>query len=249
MRLHEKTALVTGSSRGLGRHIALRFAQEGANIVVNYLSNARAADEVASEARTLGVEAVIIQADTTRSDQVEAMFGAAADRFGKIDIVVANAGVEKVNIPVAEISDEDFDNLMRVNTFGPFYVLRAAARNIADGGRIINVSSSTAVYPKQGMGLYGTSKSASRYLSKVLALELGSRQITVNNLVPGAVWGAGIFESIDPHDGFVKGLVSSVPLGRLATPDDVADLATFLAGDESVFVTGQDVIMNGGGDQ
>ncbi|WP_069159694.1 glucose 1-dehydrogenase [Nocardia altamirensis] len=246
MSLHGKVALVTGSSRGIGRAIALRYAERGADLVINYARDAAAAAEVQAIASAAGGKAITVKADVSDVDQIDQLFTTAIETFGKVDIVVANAGIEKVDIPVTEITEEDFDLLFRINTKGPFFVMRAAARHIADGGRIINISSSSTARPHPGLGLYGTSKTAPKYLVRVLAQEIGHRKVTVNSLVPGPIAGAGIFTDVNDTDPYQKALLDSVPLGRLATPGDVADIAEFLAGDQSFFITGEEILMNGG---
>ena len=245
MTLKGKTALVTGSSKGLGRAILLRLAGQGANVVVNYSRDEAAAIEVQKAAESLGVRAVTVAADVSRVDGIEKVFDAAVDAFGQIDIVVANAGMEKVNIPVTDVTEEDFDLLFRVNTKGPYFVLREAARRIADNGRIITISSNTTTVPQVGVGLYGTSKVATGYLARVLALELGPRGITVNTIVPGPIDGAGIFT--DPaNDEYKQSLIAMVPIGRLGTTEDVAGIAAFLAGDDAGLITGQQLVADGG---
>ncbi len=246
MGLEGKTALVTGSSKGLGRAIALRYAARGANVVINYSRDKRAGDEVLAEVKKLGAQAIAVQADAADVGDIDRLFRTAVERFDRLDIVVANAGIEKVNVPVVEVTEDDFDLLLRINTKGPFFVMQAAARHIADGGRIINISSSSTARPHPGLGLYGTSKTAPKYLVRVLALELGHRGITVNSIVPGPIDGAGIFTGVAVDDPYKKALLESVPIGRLATPGDVADVAEFLAGDQSGFITGEEILMNGG---
>lgn len=244
--LASKTALVTGSSKGLGRAIALRLAERGADVVVNYAHDADAAEDVRARIEALGVRALCVQADVSAVGEIAYLFEEALGAFGKLDIVVANAGIEKVNIAVVDVTEADFDQLFRINTKGPYFVMQAAARHIADGGRILNIASSSTAYPQPGLGLYGTSKTAPKYLAKVLALELGARQITVNSLVPGPIDGAGIFTGISDGDPYKKSLLKTVPVGRLATPKDVADFAEFLVSDKALFLTGEEVLMNGG---
>lgn len=241
-----KVALVTGSSRGLGRAIAIRLAERGADLIVNYVNNAADGEEVAQKARDLGRQAIAVQADVSRVPEIQALFDAALKAFSRLDIVVANAGIEKVNVPVVEVTEEDFDTLFRINTKGPYFVMQAAARHVADGGRIINIASSSTSRPQKGLGLYGTSKMAPKYLTRVLALELGARGITVNSLVPGPIDGAGIFTGVSDTDPYKKSLLDSVPIGRLATAENVADFVEFLASDQAVFLTGEEVLMNGG---
>ncbi|WUJ75730.1 glucose 1-dehydrogenase [Kribbella soli] len=245
MTLKGKTALVTGSSKGLGRAILLRLAAQGANVVVNYSRDESAANEVLDAAKALGVQAISVAADVSQVDGIQRLYDATVDEFGQVDIVVANAGMEKVNVPVAEVTEDDFDLLFRVNTKGPYFVLREAARRIADNGRIITISSNTTTVPQLGVGLYGTSKVATGYLARVLALELGPRGITVNTIVPGPIDGAGIFT--DPaNDEYKQSLIAMVPIGRLGTTEDVAGIASFLASDEAGLITGQQIVADGG---
>ena len=246
MTLEGKVALVTGSSKGLGQAILLRLAQRGANVVVNYSRDRAAADEVRTAAEKFGVKVLAVQADVSKVDEIDRLFSAAVAEFGHLDIVVANAGMEKVNIPVVDVTEADFDLLFRVNTKGPYFVMQAAARHIADNGRIINISSNSTTVPQEGLGLYGTSKSAPKYLVRVLALELGGRQITVNSIVPGPIDGAGIFTGVGDDDPYKKSLLAAVPIGRLGTPEDVADVTEFLTSEGALFVTGQEIVMDGG---
>jgi 3-oxoacyl-[acyl-carrier protein] reductase len=241
-----KSVLVTGSSKGLGRAIALRFAERGADIVLNYSRDKAAADTVRDAALAFGGKVECIQADASDVAEINRLFSEAKSAMGKLDIVVANAGIEKVNIAVVDVTEEDYDTLFRINTKGPYFVLQAAARHISDGGRIINIASSSTARPQPGLGLYGTSKSACKYLVRVMALELGHRGITVNSLVPGPIEGAGIFTDVRDDDPYKKALLDSVPIGRLARPENVADFCEFLASDAAVFITGEDVLMNGG---
>ncbi|MFC9690625.1 SDR family oxidoreductase [Kribbella sp. NPDC056951] len=245
MTLQGKTALVTGSSKGLGRAILLRLAGQGANVVVNYSRDESAAAEVQAAAEALGVQAITVAADVSQVDGITQVFDAAMKAFGQIDIVVANAGMEKVNIPVTDVTEEDFDLLFRVNTKGPYFVLREAARRIADNGRIVTISSNTTTVPQLGVGLYGTSKVATGYLARVLALELGPRGVTVNTVVPGPIDGAGIFT--DPaNDEYKQSLIEMVPIGRLGTTEDVAGVVAFLTSDDAGLITGQQLVADGG---
>ena len=241
-----KAAIVTGSSKGLGRAIALRLAARGADIVVNYHGDQAAAEAVVDAALAEGVRAIAVRADVSDVAEISRLFDATLAAFGRLDIVVANAGVEKVNVPVVDVTEQDFDHLFRVNTKGPYFVLQAAARHVADGGRILNIASSSTSRPQPGLGLYGTSKSAPKYLVKVLALELGHRGITVNSLMPGPIDGAGIFTGVPEYDTYKEALRASVPIGRLAMPEDVADFAEFLLSDRALFLTGEEILMNGG---
>ncbi|MCU1612453.1 MAG: short-chain dehydrogenase [Pseudonocardiales bacterium] len=245
MGLEGKVVLVTGSSKGLGRAIILQLAAQGADVVINYSRDGAAADDVRKAAEAHGVRALTVQADVSRVEGIQGLYDAAVTEFGRVDVVVANAGMEKVNVPVSDVTEEDFDLLFRVNTKGPFFVLREAARWIADNGRIITISSNTTTVPQVGVGLYGTSKVATGYLVRVMALELGSRGITVNTVVPGPIDGAGIFT--DPaNDEYKQSLIATVPIGRLGTPQDVAAVTAFLASDDASLITGQQIVVDGG---
>jgi 3-oxoacyl-[acyl-carrier protein] reductase len=245
MGLEGKVVLVTGSSKGLGRAIVLQLTAQGADVVINYSRDGAAADDVRKAAEAYGVRALTVQADVSRVEGIQGLYDAAVTEFGRVDVVVANSGMEKVNVPVSDVTEEDFDLLFRVNTKGPFFVLREAARWIADNGRIITISSNTTTVPQVGVGLYGTSKVATGYLVRVMALELGSRGITVNTVVPGPIDGAGIFT--DPaNDEYKQSLIATVPIGRLGTPQDVAAVTAFLASDDASLITGQQIVVDGG---
>lgn len=245
MDVKGKVALVTGSSKGLGRAIVLRLAAAGADVVINYSRDADAAEEVRAAAEEAGSRALVVRADVSRVDDITALFDAATAEFGRVDVVVANAGVERVNVPLADVTEDDFDLLVRVNAKGPFFVLREAARRIADHGRIITVSSNTTTVPQAGVSLYGSSKVATNYVVRVLALELGPRGVTVNTVVPGPIDGAGIFT--DPaNDDYKQSLVAAIPLGRLGTTEDVAGVTAFLASDDASLITGQQLVCDGG---
>lgn len=246
MALKGKVALVTGSSEGLGRAVLEGLAAQGADVVINYHRDAADADAVRMAAEAGGVRAITVQADATSSDGVKSMFDAAIDAFGRIDIVVANAGIEIVNVNVADTTDEQLDRLNQINTKGSFYVLREAARRISDNGRVITISSNTTTVPQIGVGAYGGSKIATNYLVRVLALELAPRGITVNTVVPGPIDGAGIFTDPNVNVEYRADLVRQIPLGRLGTTQDVAGVTNFLAGDAAGLITGQQILVDGG---
>ncbi|MCW3127545.1 MAG: family oxidoreductase, partial [Bacteroidetes bacterium] len=244
--LKNKVALITGSARGLGKAIAERYASLGANIVVNYSKDASSANEVVSNIEAMGVRAIAIQADVSKPGDVERLFREAKAAFGKIDIVVANAGVELAGVPVTDFSEEQFDRLFSINTKGAYFTIQYAARNIEDNGRIINVSSTTAAYPIEGFAIYGGSKTAPNYLIEVLAKEIGVRGVTVNSIVPFAVENAGMFTGVDSSSESLKWITELNPMKRLAKVEDVANVAEFFASDLSSFVSGQHLIVNGG---
>jgi 3-oxoacyl-[acyl-carrier protein] reductase len=244
--LMNKIALVTGASRGIGKTIALRYAKLGANVIVNYNNNSAAAAEVVKEIESYQVKALSVQADVSKPDEINKMFELAIEQFGKIDIVVVNAGLELVGVPVAAFSELQFDNLFNTNTKGAFFTMQAAANNIANNGRIIYVGSSTTGLPNPGYALHGGSKIAPLYLVQVLAKELGKKGITVNAILPTATEGAGIHTTVEANDPIRKMIHDFYPMERMGTPEDVANVAEFFAGELSGFVSGQQLLVSGG---
>lgn len=250
-RLAGKVALVTGAARGIGRGIAESMAAEGARIVVHYRSREREAAETVAALEGLGTESLMFGADLTDSSAVRAMFRTAAEEFGGVDIVVANAGTNSSHAAAADTTDEEFDRLLEVNTRSTFFVLRQAAREIRDGGRIINVSSSSVENPQRGFAAYATTKAAALATVRVLAEELGERGITANTVMAGAVASGFLDPAGDAAqrlgEDLLRELARSAPAGRLGTPADIAAVATFLAGDDAAWVNGQTLLVNGGG--
>ena len=247
--LQNKTAIITGSARGLGKAIAERYAAMGANIVINYSVDKASADEVVSNITSMGAKVIAVQADVTKVADIERLFDEAKKAFGKINIVVANAGVEMVETPVTEFTEEQFDRLFGINTKGAYFTMQQAAKNIEDNGRIIYIASSTTAFPVAGVAVYGGSKITPRYLVDVLAKEIGHRGVTVNSIIPFAVDHSGIFAKEGSYPELRKSLIDSCPMGRLAEVEDVANIAEFFAGELSSFVNGQHLLVNGGATQ
>jgi 3-oxoacyl-[acyl-carrier protein] reductase len=247
--LQNKTALITGSARGLGKAIAERYAALGANIVINYSKDKNSADEVVSNITAMGARVIAIQADVSKVADIERLFNEAKNAFGKIDIVVANAGIEMVETLVTQFTEEQFDRLFSINTKGAYFTMQQAAKNVEDNGRIIYIASSTTAFPVQGMAVYGGSKITPRYLVDVLSKEIGHRGVTVNSIIPFAVDHSGIFADADSYPELRKSLLDSCPMGRLAEVEDVANAAEFFASDLSSFVNGQHLLVNGGANQ
>lgn len=244
--LEGKIALITGAGRGIGRGIAERFGSLGAHVVVNYSTSEQPALETVAAIEKMGGHATAVQADISRVAEIDRLFQSTLDRFGRPDIVVANAGIEVVDQPVLEFSEADFDRVFGVNTRGTFFTLQRAARQVSDGGRIIYLGSSTTAYPTPGHGLYGGSKIAPQFLVEVLAKEIGHRGVTVNSILPTATLGAGVStESLRPAaQEYIR---TYIPLGRAATLDDVANAAEYLASTLGSFVSGQHLLLSGGG--
>ncbi|MCF0051660.1 SDR family oxidoreductase [Dyadobacter sp. LJ53] len=244
--LNGKVALITGSARGLGKAIAERYAALGANIVINYSTDRASADEVVNNIVAMGVKAIVVQADISKVADIEKLFSEAKTFFGKIDIVVANAGIELVELPVTEFTETQFDKVFSINAKGSYFTIQQAAKHVEDNGRIIYIASSTTSFPVKGMAVYGGSKTAPRYLVDILSKEIGHRGVTVNSIIPFAIDNAGIFVDPKAHPALRKQLVDSCPMGRLGTVQDVANIAEFFASDLSSFVNGQHLLANGG---
>jgi 3-oxoacyl-[acyl-carrier protein] reductase len=244
--LKNKVAVVTGSARGIGKAIAERFGSLGASVVVNYATSEGAAQETVAAITRLGGTAIAVQADVSKVVDIDRLFATTIERYGCVDIVVANAGVEIVGTPIADVSENDFDRLFAVNTKGTFFTLQQAARHIADHGRVMYVGSSSTAFPLPGYALYSGSKMAPRIFVEVLAKELGPRGVTVNSILPTVTAGAGLStDAVRPQASeFIRAFN---PMQRVGTLEDVADAAEYLAGDLSAFVSGQHLLLSGGG--
>jgi 3-oxoacyl-[acyl-carrier protein] reductase len=241
MSKERKSALVTGSSRGIGRAIAERLAAEGAAVVINYTRSPRQADETVSGIRARGGKAIAIQADVTKPAEVRRLFDEAEKALGPMDIVVANAGVF-LRKPLTESTEEDYDYVFNTNTKGVFLTLREAARRINEGGRIVAVSTGGTKMQFADASLYLGSKGAIEQFVRSLARELGPRFITVNILSPG-------FTDTDmlPDDEQFRNLGAGLsPFNRIGTSQEVAEVAAFLASESARWVTGQNVQAGGG---
>lgn len=247
--LNNKVAVITGSARGLGKAIAERYASLGANIVINYSKDKASADEVVSNITAMGVKVIAVQADVSIVADIERLFEEAIKAFGKIDIVVANAGIEMVETPVAEFTEAQFDKLFSINTKGAYFTMQQAAKKVENNGRIIYIASSTTAFPIPGMAIYGGSKTTPRYMVDVLSKEIGHKGVTVNTIIPFAVDHSGIFADENSYPELRKSLIDSCPMGRLAEVEDVANIAEFFASDLSSFVNGQHLLVNGGANQ
>lgn len=241
--LEGKTALVTGASRGIGRAIALQLALQGASLVVNYHNSADAAQQVVRQIAEQGGRAVAVQADMAKIDEVETLFNLTQMEFGRLDILVNNAGLA-IFKPVDELTESDIDRTFALDVKGVFFACQQAARKLADGGRIINISSTVTRVMLPNYGLYAASKGAIEQLTKSLAKELGPRNITVNNLSPGPT-DTELFRH-GKTEQQIDVLAGMAAFNRLGTPEDIANAVLLLTADEAGWITGQTICANGG---
>ncbi|MET3577821.1 3-oxoacyl-[acyl-carrier protein] reductase [Mesorhizobium robiniae] len=237
--LKGKTALVTGSSRGIGRAIAEGLAANGAAVIVNYVGNEKAAQEAVAAIHENGGKAVAIRADISSVSDISRLFDETERQMGTIDIVVANVGVAVIK-PLVEATEADFDYVFDANAKGTFFTLQEAARRVRDGGRIIAVSTGGTKMFFTQTALYLGSKGAVEQFVRVLSRELGPRGVTVNALSPG-------FTDTDLLPERDRAIAAGMsPFGRIGAPRDVADVAVFLASDEARWLTGENIQAGGG---
>ncbi|MAY71730.1 MAG: 3-ketoacyl-ACP reductase [Halomonas sp.] len=238
-----KVAIITGGSRGIGADISRRLANDGYAVIINYAHNQEVADGLVEEIQAQGDEALAVQADISRPDEVAQLFDTTMQRFGRIDALVNNAGVLKA-VPIAEAADDDYDAHFETNTRGTFNTLREAASRLEDGGRIVNLSSSALALNLPGYGLYNATKAAVESLTRVFAGELRGRRITVNAVAPGPV-DTELFRSGKTEEQIEK-FTHMPPLERLGQPRDIAAVIAFLLSPEAEWVNGQIIRANGG---
>lgn len=239
--LTNTSAIVFAGSRGIGRATALRLAKDGASVLLTYVSNKAAADQVVQQIKQLGGRAAAIQVEVAEAQQVNAAFDEAIRLYGKIDIVV-NAAAVSVFGPFAALDEQAYQSAFDVNAKGAFHVLNQAASRVSDHGRVIQFSTGGTKMSMAGTGLYAASKAAGEHMALSLAKELGPRSITVNVVSPGVTDTDGL---VLPQEQ-IAGLIGQTPLGRLGQPNDIADVIAFLVSTDARWVTGQNIQINGG---
>jgi meso-butanediol dehydrogenase / (S,S)-butanediol dehydrogenase / diacetyl reductase len=252
-----RVALVTGASRGIGRAIALRLADDGLDVAVNDVAaNSDGLEQVAGEIREKGRRSATFIADVSREDEVERMVSGTAESLGHLDVMIANAGIAQV-VSLLELSVEDWDRMMAINLRGVFLCYRAAARRMIDqntGGKIVGAASIVAHRPFALLGHYSASKWGVRGLTQAAAMEWAKHGITVNAYCPGIV-GTAMWDLIDEklarEEGLQRGQAlkkysESIHLGRVSVPEDVAKFVSYLASPDSDYMTGQSVMIDGG---
>jgi 3-oxoacyl-[acyl-carrier protein] reductase len=241
-RLRDQVAIVTGASRGIGRSTALALAAEGANVVVNYASSSSAADEVVAEITQMGCGAVALQADVSQVDQVDALVNAVMEKWGRVDVLVNNAGITRDGL-LLRMKPEDWQAVINLNLTGVFLCTKAVSKIMLKqkSGRIINITSVAGQMGNPGQANYSAAKAGVIGFTKTVAKELASRGITVNAVAPG-------FIATDmTHDLKLDEILKSIPLGRYGQPEEVAGLICFLAADRAAaYITGQIMNVDGG---
>ncbi|HWH24641.1 MAG TPA: 3-oxoacyl-[acyl-carrier-protein] reductase [Candidatus Limnocylindria bacterium] len=242
--LSGKSALVTGGSRGIGRAIVLRLAEQGADVCFSYRGNADAAQEAVAAVEGMGRRALARQSDVSQSEAAEELVKAALEAFGKVDILVNNAGITRDDL-IMRMDPDAWREVLETNLFGAFWTLKAVTRPMlrAKGGRIINISSVSGQAGQTGQANYSSAKAGLIGLTKAAARELASRGITVNAVAPGFV----LTElTKDLPDDLQAQIRERTPLGRFGAPEEIASAVAFLASDEAAYITGQVLAVDGG---
>lgn len=247
MRLTEKVALVTGSSQGIGRAIAERFAQEGADVVINYNRTPGGAEEALRNVEAAGRRGLIVKADLSSVAEVRKLVATAIEHFGRLDVLVNNAGIE-THAPFWEVTEEDYDRVLNVNLKGVFFATQEMVRHLMQTkrrGKIVNISSVHEELPFPNFAAYCASKGGLKMLTRNLSVELGQLGININSIAPGAIETPINTKLLnDPQK--LSALLTQIPLSRLGKPNDVSGLAVFLASDDADYVTGSTYFVDGG---
>jgi glucose 1-dehydrogenase len=247
MRLQEKVAIVTGAGTGIGQAIALAFAEAGASVVVDYVGNASVSEDTISKINAMGKKSLGVAADISLPDEVNDLIQKTVATFGKLDIFVNNAGIEK-KIPFVDYPLDEWLKIMAINLTGPFLCSQAAATQMikqGNGGRIINISSIHEDLPMPTNAPYCASKGGLRMLMRTIAVELAPHQITVNNIGPGAIY-TPIDRDVESDPRLNNQILEEIPMGRWGKPEEVAQLAVYLASDAAAYVTGSTHFIDGG---
>ena len=240
----KQTAIVTGGSRGIGRAVAVRLAKDGMNLVINYRGNSAAAEETERMCRELGAEVLLVQGDVSRAEDCEKLTAQAKEAFGRVDVLVNNAGITRDGL-LARMTEEDFRAVLDVNLVGPWNMMKAVNRIMMKQryGRIVNLSSVTGLMGNMGQTNYAAAKAGILGMTKSYAREVAGRGITVNAVAPG-------FIDTDMTEAMPEGakdkIITGIPMGRTGKPEDVAEAVAFLASEPAGYITGEVLRVDGG---
>lgn len=240
--LSEKVILVTGSSQGIGAAVAKKLAEAGATVIVNFVENKQAADKTVSEIKSNGGKAIAIKADVSKADEVRKLFDDAIAEYGRIDVLVNNAGIMLTKL-IKETTDDDFTKQFDINVRGTFNTMREAATKLADNGTIINFSSSVTRVMLPTYGTYVATKAAVEQLTRVFSKEIAARGINVNSVSPGPT-DTELFTKGKPQEAIDKAKSLSA-FNRLGEPEDIAKVIVFLASDDAKWISAQNIGING----
>lgn len=240
----KQTAIVTGGSRGIGRAVAVRLAKDGMNLVINYRGDSAAAEETERLCRELGAEVLLVQGDVSRAEDCEKLAAQAKEAFGRVDVLVNNAGITRDGL-LARMTEEDFRAVLDVNLVGPWNMIKAVNRIMMKQryGRIVNLSSVTGLMGNMGQTNYAAAKAGILGMTKSYAREVAGRGITVNAVAPG-------FIDTDMTEAMPEGakdkIITGIPMGRTGKPEDVAEAVAFLASEQAGYITGEVLRVDGG---
>jgi len=244
-KLSGKVAVVTGASKGIGAAIAKSLAAAGASVVVNYASSKAGADAVVAAIIEAGGKAVAFGGDVSTAAGAQGAIDAAVNTYGRLDVLVNNSGVYEF-APIEAVTEEHFHRHFNINVLGPLLATQAAVKHLGEGGSIINISSAVTRITPANSTVYTGTKGALDVITSVLAKELGAKKIRVNSINPGMVETEGTVNGGFIGSDFEKTIIAQVPLGRTGRPDDIADVAVFLASNDSRWMTGEQLIASGG---
>jgi 3-oxoacyl-[acyl-carrier protein] reductase len=243
IRLDNKVVLVTGASRGIGAVLAEAIAAAGAKVIINYAGSKSAAEDLAKKISGTGAEAIAVQADVSKAEDVKRLFDLSIEKFGRIDVLINNAGI-MINKPIKDVTDEDFTKQFETNVRGVFNTLRESATRLADNGSIINFSTSSNRLMLPTYGVYVATKAAVEQLTRVFSKEIGARGINVNSVSPGPT-NTDLFLNGKSEETIAR-LASQSVFNRIANPEDIVGVVLFLASDDAKWITAQNFGVNGG---